>query len=456
MEPAPAAKATALPNLPEVAAAERSPRPGAGESGGGQRTVRLPALSRQPAEALEDVKELAADVYDASFLEGFVRGYDAEKRGRGLRCCTGSTKKSLMSPRSANRRPWLDYFDELRSGSRPPSASARTRTSSGSPHEDHDSCRKVQSAGSSSSRLSGRDGVRGLQDRDHSERRRGRQSSRAGSGAGEGSGHDEAQHIQRQREACESLRLLVFGRVGNEDWLIQDRHRIFEVQRGTEAEIETFVEQWMLLDEDDSGTIDFTEFLDFFTKKKADKLLGMRCVRYLVGRTGEHHVYRTVDRTDLIRLLWLKATDEDVKAMEALFDLKKLSHATVEPPPLLPKRRKRELLENFRDLDSEGTGLVPYNELVLAGLTDKDMMKELREKYDKDGNGTLDFEEFLEMLCPYGFRAHEEVTVAVNKEGDAMRYATCLCGDSRFSGWFLEEDYLALKTKYEFEGEEDD
>jgi len=444
-EPPPASKTPALPNLAD---AGKSPRPQ--EAGGGSgtaRAVRLPSLTFRK----EDLQHLAADVYDASFLEGFVRGYDATRRGRAVKCCSGSTKKSLLRVSRAGTGHWLEYFSDLRDG-QPlrPGASPRvaesplgrrgrrlsTGSSYGSPREEGE----------------GGDAGRGRRAGDSPSRSpRSRHSSKRASSAAplaDRSAEASPQDTQRQqREACESLRVLLFGHVGNEDWLIQDRQRIFELQRGTEAEIETFVEQWMLLDEDDSGTIDFSEFLDFFAKKKADKILGMRCVRYLVGRTGEHHV----DRSDLIRLLWLQASEEDVRAMEALFDLKKLARAAVEPPPLLPRRRRRELLENFRDLDNEGKGLVPYTELVLNGLADEDMMKELREKYDKDGNGTLDFEEFLEMLCPYGFRAHEEVKVAITKEGDAMRFATCMCGENRFSGWFMEPDFLALKNIYGFE-----
>eukprot|EP00418_Pyrodinium_bahamense_P007848 CAMPEP_0179118988 /NCGR_PEP_ID=MMETSP0796-20121207/55993_1 /TAXON_ID=73915 /ORGANISM="Pyrodinium bahamense, Strain pbaha01" /LENGTH=490 /DNA_ID=CAMNT_0020817475 /DNA_START=11 /DNA_END=1483 /DNA_ORIENTATION=+ len=431
-------------------------------------SFQLPSLSLRREEV---EKKFAADVYDESFLGGFVNGYDASVHGRTMASFAGCTRKSLVqrSPR------WLEYFEGLQSSPpRTPSASPKKPTAGRSPlqrantgwsSQPADGVRtprmwatisKVGAPGEepptpahpsrpSSSLGAGEKATPRQRHAAPSKPLTPKQRPSAMEKAVEASVH--SQQSQRQREACESLRMLVFGHIGNEDWLIQDRPRIFEQQRGTEAEIETFVDQWLLLDDDDSGTIDVAEFLDFFTKKKADKLLTRRCVRYLVGRTGEQQV----GRADLVRLLWLRATDEDVADMEALFNFKKLQRASVEPPPFLPKRRRRELLENFRDLDHEGTGLVPYSELVLAGLADEGMMQELRAKYDKDGNGTLDFEEFLEMLCPYGFRAHEKVNVAINKDGLAIREASCMCGEHRFSGWFLEPDYLALKNKYNFD-----
>jgi len=442
---------------PGTAARPAGGPPGGRGPGEGGHCVRLPTLATRDLES----KKLAADIYDESFLEGFTHGYDASLRGRTKGSCAGCTLKSLAQSYT-RQSTHVDFFEQLYG-----SSGDLTRRDRGSPRQEgpHSARRPRQPTLPKSPR---RSATMQLEKQEDEPATPGAASSAKGSrprlsssapstpkasarrpSASERALEAGPQSTQtlRQREACESLRMLVFGHVGNEDWLVQDRHKIFEQQRGTEAEIDTFVEQWLLLDDDDSGTIDFNEFLDFFAKKKADKLLGMRCVRYLVGRREDNQVCRE----DLIRLLWLRATDADVAAMEALFDLKKLQRAAVEPLPLLSKRRRRELLENFKDLDSQGKGLVPYTELVMAGLADEDMMKELQAKYDKDGNGTLDFEEFLEMLCPYGFRAHSKVKVAITKDGQAMRFATCKCGENMFTGWFMETDFLELQKTYALE-----
>merc|ERR1740129_1057077 len=43
----------------------------------------------------------------------------------------------------------------------------------------------------------------------------------------------EIAQIHRQREACKSARLLIFGFVGNEDWKANERHLIFEQTSGS-------------------------------------------------------------------------------------------------------------------------------------------------------------------------------------------------------------------------------
>merc|ERR1719305_1106888 len=80
------------------------------------------------------------------------------------------------------------------------------------------------------------------------------------------------------REACESLRILVFGDLGNEN-----SKAVFEQSRGTMEEVAKFVDLWLQIDEDDSGDIDISEFLEFFAKCKTDRLLCMRCVKFLLG-----------------------------------------------------------------------------------------------------------------------------------------------------------------------------
>mmetsp|Transcript_105195 Transcript_105195/g.339310 ORF Transcript_105195/g.339310 Transcript_105195/m.339310 type:complete len:931 (-) Transcript_105195:76-2868(-) len=296
---------------PGTAARPAGGPPGGRGPGEGGHCVRLPTLATRDLES----KKLAADIYDESFLEGFTHGYDASLRGRTKGSCAGCTLKSLAQSYT-RQSTHVDFFEQLYG-----SSGDLTRRDRGSPRQEgpHSARRPRQPTLPKSPR---RSATMQLEKQEDEPATPGAASSAKGSrprlsssapstpkasarrpSASERALEAGPQSTQtlRQREACESLRMLVFGHVGNEDWLVQDRHKIFEQQRGTEAEIDTFVEQWLLLDDDDSGTIDFNEFLDFFAKKKADKLLGMRCVRYLVGS----------------RLLWLRATDADVAAMEA-------------------------------------------------------------------------------------------------------------------------------------------
>merc|ERR1712032_209402 len=113
-------------------------------------------------------------------------------------------------------------------------------------------------------------------------------------------------------------------------------------------------------------------------------------------------------------------------------------------PPLLNKRKRRQLLGNFHYLDREGKGRILYTDLVEAGFVDVEMMHELMAQYDKDEDGSHDPEEFLEMLCPFGCRARESVTKVVDKKGRGM---TLVVRDSEvdvFRGWLLDADLERL------------
>jgi Ca2+-binding EF-hand superfamily protein len=282
-------------------------------------------------------------------------------------------------------------------------------------------------------------------------------------------------NVQRQREACESIRILIFGAVGNEDWPVERKFQIFEQRRGTQAEVQTFVEQWMDLDKNRNGEVEFGEFMEYFAKRSADKLLGMRCVRFLIGsldkegdgegeddrwhgggppatpgarRKSKGSLRVGCTKEEMMRLIWLQASDSDIAEMATMFDLYKLRMASVVPLPLLSKKKSRELVESFQDLDREGRGLVAFSEMSESGLVDDVMARELKSSYDKDGSGTFDLDKFCEMLCPFGYRAHERVDKAIDKSGRTMHFVRCPLGESAFEGWILETDLQLLRDEY--------
>merc|ERR1719174_3395075 len=110
-----------------------------------------------------------------------------------------------------------------------------------------------------------------------------------------------------------------------------------------------------------------------------------------------------------MRLIWLRATPEDISIMNQMFDLHKTLCARVKTPPLLPRKKRKQLLENFHFLDQKSSGYITYQDLVDGGIIDDQMMKDLRSKYDRTGKGIIREDDFLEMLCPHGCRAHERV-----------------------------------------------
>merc|ERR1711879_455655 len=111
---------------------------------------------------------------------------------------------------------------------------------------------------------------------------------------------------------------------------------------------------------------------------------------------------------------------DDITAMGATFALAKLSAIRAKTPPVLSKTTQEELEENFHWLDADRSGAVHYDDLVHSGLVDKDLMEKLRKTHDKNGDGLLDCSEFVDMLCPLGFRAHGQVVHSTDEEGRPM------------------------------------
>ncbi|XP_055371479.1 troponin C [Condylostylus longicornis] len=64
---------------------------------------------------------------------------------------------------------------------------------------------------------------------------------------------------------------------------------------------------------------------------------------------------------------------------------------------------QQELKEAFRLYDKEGNGFIPTSSLkeILAALDDQlnnDQLNEMIAEIDTDGSGTVDFDEFMEMM----------------------------------------------------------
>jgi hypothetical protein len=232
-----------------------------------------------------------------------------------------------------------------------------------------------------------------------------------------GGGHKSDKELTRMKEACESLRFLVFGTVVTETKR-KDGRPFYEQRCGTREEVMQLHKVWNQMDEDGSGDVEFQEFLSFFSRSKADRLLGMRCVKYLVGNAAydEDGAAQGCRIEDMMRLIWLKAEPEDTAMMLVWFREAEFEKDRVSTPPLLPPKKRRQITDNFT---ADVEGRITWADLNDSGLVDGYMLKDLREKYTQAGNSSHYITEkiLLEMLCPNGYRAHEDVSSVVDKEG---------------------------------------
>lgn len=238
----------------------------------------------------------------------------------------------------------------------------------------------------------------------------------------------------KTREACESLRFLVFGTNANDKRIKEGGGGSLEQRCGTRDDVMQLHKIWDQIDEDGSGDVEFQEFLNFFSRSKADRLLGMRCVNYLIGKAkceGNEDREGGCTVQDMMRLLWLKSTDVDLEKMMRWFCEAEYQRDRVPTPPLLPRRKRREILENFPRLKFGPSGRIGFRDLVESSLVDEVTMRSLWEFGEK--RESISEEDLLEMLCPNGYRAHPNAKSAVDRNGQLLMHVT----NEFFSGWLV-------------------
>ena len=235
--------------------------------------------------------------------------------------------------------------------------------------------------------------------------------------------------VRKRREACESLRMLVFGRIGNEHEIsVKDKNKVFQQHQGTREELRDLHKLWLQLDTDNSGDVDMQEFASFFNRNKEQRLLGWKAQQYL-GKTGQARV------EDFLKLLYLESSEKDISEMRVIFDEEALFLKAVKEPPVIPLKVKRELLENFKHLDNSKAGFVTFQALVKGNILTEHEARELMAKYDTNNDGNIDENEFLEMLCPHGYRAYEDANFATDSGGAPIMKVR----GQRFQGWIQTE-----------------
>lgn len=247
----------------------------------------------------------------------------------------------------------------------------------------------------------------------------------------------------RTREACESLRFLVFGTDGMTSRGKDSGGAFYEQRCGTREEILQLYSVWNQMDEDGSGDVEFEEFLSFFSKSKADRLLGMRCVKYLVGNLKDNDENEEPDGCrieDMMKLIWLKATDGDIHKMMQYFREAEFRNDRSKTPPLLPPKKRREVIENFPKIH-ESDRSITFEDLVQSGLVDQSMASDLQARYDPDNTNVITEALLLEMLCPNGYLAHNNVKTCFDAQGQPLVHVST----GLYTGWVAS--HKAFKWK---------
>lgn len=265
---------------------------------------------------------------------------------------------------------------------------------------------------------------------------------------------------QDRKEACQMLRFFVYGKVGNENAsTARERDRIYYEGIGTKHEVFQLFGMWRKLDDDNSGRVDITEFRAF-AENNMKQMIGMDLAAgveesFGTQGTAEENVKfisKLCDKLaqlllgkkssfvieDMMRLIWPCSQISDIKQMKQW--CKELASQgerhRVRTPPVMSADEREALISVFQHFDDDGSGTVGIEELLSKGLIYQDQADSYLLDWDRDRDGQLSLSEFLEMMCPAGFRAEEKSEIGTLPSG------TRIFWDQRTALWREEgEDY---------------
>jgi hypothetical protein len=262
-------------------------------------------------------------------------------------------------------------------------------------------------------------------------------------------------NTQARKDASELLRFLIFGEISEAE---SDEHPCFKsrLNIGCRNDMDEFWPFWVAMDTDRSGRVDHEEFRRYaerrfrwqFLEKEGstfpalltcrsdesqDKFISGLCDKIAVHLLGKKS---SMSIDDVIKLAWLCASQADVKTMKSW--CKEVARnpgiLRVSAPPVLPAFEYEGLTSIFRDLDATGDGQVTFKRLVQAGLLHDYQIPRAQAAWDSDGNGTLDEQEFCEMMCPLGFRASASSLVGSRRDGSRVVY------DENTEHWRMDKE----------------
>jgi len=125
---------------------------------------------------------------------------------------------------------------------------------------------------------------------------------------------------------------------------------------------------------------------------------------------------------DMMRLIWPAATIHDILEMHrwCIEMSKEFERKHVKTPPVLDKAELDALLSVFEYFDDDKSGELQIDELIATGLIKQHQAKKMIGEWDKDKSGSMDRWEFVQMLCPTGFRAFKEAKTGSLPDGTRL------------------------------------
>lgn len=256
-----------------------------------------------------------------------------------------------------------------------------------------------------------------------------------------------------KKEACEALRIMIFGAVGNEGLSSHKEKELWfqTLTMGSRKQAHQLLIAWNLMTKDgailraDIPTVltvattllkehleafigqeeDFDKIPQWFPIKSFEEIpkqvqgIQEKLLQVLGAKRG------TISFEDLTKLLWPAAQSSDIRDIRRVGKetLEEAERQTVLPPKELPEEDLEGLKSVFRTIDVYGHGRLSLEQMVDDGFMVFDAASRRDFAFwDKDGDGYINETEFCGLMCPTGYRVDSKATYGTSEEGVPLCY----------------------------------
>lgn len=228
-----------------------------------------------------------------------------------------------------------------------------------------------------------------------------------------------------RRVVSRELRIFLFGTFGDEPAASKDRVKVLDAGLGSKEQIMQLYQLWVSLDADMSGSAnlyDFHKYL-FDTVTNPRRQHGLKVTSFL-----NDHGKQTFVVQDLMRIIWPRCTLIDLAEMRKSFweEHLKAQRAEVPAPEVLPEEEREALNRIFSLIDKKKEEKVSFNALSSMKddsgfpLVEMEQLQGHIVKWGSESHSHLQRQEFLEMMCPAGFRTSEDAWIGTDVEGNVV------------------------------------
>jgi len=236
---------------------------------------------------------------------------------------------------------------------------------------------------------------------------------------------EQAARRRREKTAREVLRAAFFGKAPSQDAAEPE-------PCGTPRSVIQVWECWRDMDTSGDNEVELAEFSEWLQQQIAGEEDSFVRRRYQVGHRAVMqllHAAPPFGVESLLRILWPQAGPGEITAMFAFIKRHESTRRQIKTPELLPAAKRDEIVEYYR-LCAGGGSLRPDGLGVFQISSSEG--EELFKYYERflDADGSMSERGFLELMCPFGYRACVDSVVATAADGEELVFET-----DQFRGW---------------------